>query len=255
MKTNLKILILAFILLNIVLVSAEEFTINKEQTINYKGIPIKLLKTGSYGSANLEIGKIEKILPRAGILEFQGLRLRHILSEGEFVKLDIEMIAECLQDSDCNDYKKSTKDTCVLRACKYEIAECCIIGDECKEIGSVETIEGETKYCSDDFEWTERKAYKFACSNNYECLTNYCNQYCRPSSKTGETYKGKMAPAWLIIIFAVLIILKSLLFAINPKLGKRISTNIIKLIPNNYCRYVSIIAIIIGLALIYWALI
>lgn len=252
--TKLKYLILTIILLSLALASAEEITLDKEQTTEYKGIELTLLKVGTYGSAQIRIGSVEKTISKGGAKEIYGLRLKNVLSGEEFVKLDITMIAECLENSDCNDGNKKTKDICLLRECEHEELTCCLIGNQCRNLGSTETIDEKSMYCTKDYEWIERKPYKTACSNNYECLTNYCDNYCKLPSMFGIN-KGKMAPAWILIIIGILMILESLLFIINPNLGKRITENIILKTENKNLKILFIITAIIGIALIYWALI
>lgn len=254
MKINFKILVLAFILLNITLVSAEQYELSIDQTANYKGIPITLNRIGSFGSAELTIDGEEKVLPRASILEFKGIKIRHNYTISEILYIEVETIVECLQDSDCNDNKKATQDSCVNDVCEYKSINCCLIGNECKEPGAVEVIDEKSKYCSSNFDWIERKPYKTPCSYNYECLTNNCDGYCKAASKIGETYKGKMAPAWLLTIIGCLMILVALLFLVNPKIGKRITNNLVIKTEDKPLRIFFLVVTIIGIALIFWAL-
>lgn len=251
---KLNLLLIILILLNITLASAEEMNLWKDETKEFKGLNITLQKVGNTGSVRLKVGSLERTITKGTKKEIQGVEIKLLESSGDLIKINISMTAECLQDKDCNDSLANTKDTCHLRECKHTSIDCCLYGDKCVQVGSVATIDRVSSYCSPELQWLERKAYKTSCINNYECLTDNCNSYCRAPPKLGESYTANMAPSWLMIILAVLIFLKYILFVIDPKRAKKINSNYLRYMSDNYFRIFAFIACIIAIFLIIWTI-
>lgn len=247
-------LFLLFLLI-LPIVSAEEIVLEKGKTYQYKSYPIELVSLSTSGSVYLKINQVDKYIPYGSSTELYGIKITLLDTAIDLktAKIDIEQTVECLIDSDCNDNVACTKDVCELRTCKFEEKLGCAINNDCKPKGSLAVVENVLSYC-DGSDWRARKQYKESCENNYECLTNYCHDnYCKALGYLRGG--GKMAPAWILIIFGVLIGIDSLFCLISPKYAKRIYVNLLKLMSKNAYRIAGLIGVAIAAALIVWALI
>lgn len=249
-----KLYLLLLLLLIIPLISAEEINLQKGKSTLFKIYPIELVSIGTSGSAHIKINQVDKLISYGSIEEIYGLKITLLESyiDTQTVKIDIEQIAECLIDADCDDNIACTKDVCELRKCKFEERLGCAINNECKPKSSLAVVDNVLSYC-DGSNWHARKQYKEPCTENYECLTNYCDEYCKA---LGYLRGGnKMAPAWILIIIGILFAIEGLFWLLSPKYARRIGINMFKLISNNAFRIIGIILIAIAAALIIWPLI
>ncbi len=249
-----KLYLILFLIIILPLALAEEITLEKGKSHLYKIYPIELISVGTSGSIHIKINQVDKLISYGSSEEIYGLKITLLDSNFDIItaKVDIEQTAECLIDADCEDNIACTRDYCELRKCKFEEKLGCAINNDCKPKGSLAVVKEVLSYC-DGSSWHERKQYKEPCENNYECLTNYCNGYCKALGYLRGG--GKMAPAWILIIIGILIGMGGLSCLISPKYAKRIYINLLKLMSKNTYRIAGLIGVAIAAALIIWALI
>ena len=250
-----KLYFILLLVLILPIVSAEEIVLEKGKTYTYKTYPIDLIGIGTAGSIHIKVNQVDKIVSYNSPVEIYGLTFNLVASylDTQTAKINITQTAECIIDKDCDDDIACTKDYCELRHCKHQKQLGCALDNQCKPEGSLAVVSDKLSYC-DGSEWHSRKQYKESCTENYECLTNYCNKgYCKA---LGYLRGGnKMAPAWILIVFGILIGMGGLFCLISPKYAKRIYINLLKLMSKNAYRICGIIGVLIAIALIVWALI
>ena len=160
---------------------------------------------------------------------------------------------ECLIDQDCSDSSACTKDTCTIHNdCIYEIMNGCPQDNTCVPEGTFSAIDGELNYCSSTFKWEKRKSFNEPCISNYECLSNICKEGLCTKEKI-EKDKEKMAPAWILIIIGLILLIKGGFMLYHPDRSKNLLREL------SYIRHVNLrilgaILAIIGILLIVWAL-
>lgn len=248
-----KIFLLIILLILLPSVLSTEISLFNGQSHNYKERIIKLVTVGSSGSAFLNVNNIDKVISKNNPLEIMNIKISLLESDyvSQAVRLGIEDNAECLVDEDCDDDKPCTKDTCdIYNSCHHKRTTGCPLENECKLPSSLGEINGVLSYC-EETEWLSRKQHRESCKNNYECLSNVCAK-----GKCRLALGGnKMAPAWLIIIFAILLGIKGLLFLTTPKYSRIIGRNLMKLISNKNYRIIGAIMLVVSVLLIIWAVI
>lgn len=251
----MKKLILILILLSVPLALAEEIHLEKDKPYLYKIYPIQLVSVGTAGSIYIKVNQVDQIVSFNTPIEIYGLNMSLLNSDidTQTAKINIEQSAECLIDNDCNDNISCTKDYCEMRNCKHEKQSGCEYNNECRPKGSLALSNKVLSYC-DGSKWYARKKYKEFCTENYECLTNYCdNKYCKALGylRGGE----KMAPAWILIVFGALFGIWGLLMVLTPKYTILIGINAIRSFSNKFYRILGIIFLAIAAGLIIWTLI
>lgn len=249
---KLRYLILLIFILNIILVSAEEFNLKRNIPLTYKGLEIKLLAVGNEGTIRLQIQSQEKLIQKNKEIilydvKFKNLEPNYVL---QTAKIGLELIAECLVDKDC-ELKPCASSFCNYRKCEFTKTPGCVFEKECKPIGSFEEINNILSYCSTENVWKQRKSYKEECEYNYECLSNLCNGFCSTHIFGGK----KMAPAWILILIGSLLLIDALFILFKTKIAKRIIRNIALNFPDKTWRILAIIELIIALVLIIWTLV
>lgn len=249
-----KLLLIIILLLVVPTVLADVITLSKGQSTTFKSLPIELINIGTSGSAVLKIADQTKTISKSQKLKIYGIEIQILSSSpGEFAELSIEQVADCLMDADCKDLRPCTNNICKFGKCEEIIQNGCIHNDECRAYGSLAQIEGILYYCAETNKWLPRKDYKEPCTQDYHCLSNQCNQTC--TLPPDQKQEQKMAPAWILIIIGIVLMLKSILFILNPKLAKRITNNVIIKTKDQNLKILFIITFFVGLALIIWALI
>lgn len=249
-----KLYLILLLILILPIATADEIVLEKGKSKLYKIYPLELVSIGTSGSVHIKINQVDKVIQYGSSEEIYGLKVTLLEShiDTQTAKIDIEQTAECLIDADCNDDTACTKDICELRECKHEEQIGCPFNNQCRPEGSLSVVDSALSYC-DGTSWHPRKQYKESCTENYECLTNYCDNYCKALGYLRGG--GKMAPAWILIIIGIIIGIEGLLCLISPKYAKRIYINLLKLMSKKAYRIAGLIGIIIAAALIIWALI
>lgn len=249
-----KLFLVLLMILILPLALAEEIHLEKDKPYLYKIYPIQLISVGTSSSIYIKVNQVDQVISYNEPIEIFGLNISLMESniDPPTAKIKIEQSAECLIDNDCNDNTPCTKDYCELRNCKHEKKSGCEYNNDCKPKGDLALSNNVLSYCDGSL-WHPRKQYKEYCNENYECLTNYCDKTCKSLGylRGGE----KMAPAWILIIFGILMGIEGLLMLLAPKHTRIIEINLLKLISNKAYRIIGIIFLAIATALIIWALI
>ncbi len=257
----LKRFILFFILIASLIVSAEEFQVSVDQEITFKEVPLQVLNIGTKGSIQVKISGQNFVITKSRPLEVAGLQITFLDSyfdtdkESMFARIKIIQIEECIINDDCV-FDSCTKGLCIARKCiSATKTPGCTLNDQCLPEGSLESLNQVLSYCSPDNTWHERKIYKTDCINNYECLSNYCFENKCDNLFLFNKKEENMAPAWILIIFGIIIGLGSLSFIVAPKLSKVIASNFFKVCSIYFFRIAGFIGLLIAILLIIWALI
>lgn len=241
------------LLFSIIFVSAEEFILLTSEKVEYKGITIELISIGSEGSASLKINDFSTSISHLKGKTIFDINITLIETTEDTAKISIIPNVECIIDEDCNDNLSCTQDTCTIyKDCIFKNVNGCQKQDECVPPSTLSEIEGELYYCSEDFEWEKRKSFNTFCTNNYECLSNICKEKLCTKEKI-EKEEGKMAPAWILIIIGLILLIKGGFMLYHPERSKNLLREL------SYIRHVNLrifgaILAIVGILLIVWAL-
>ncbi|MFH1592263.1 MAG: DUF2065 family protein [Candidatus Woesearchaeota archaeon] len=239
------------------LVTAEQITLLEAQSTTYKGIDIKLVNVGTaVTAAVLQVGNTKKPISKNREEDFGDITISLIELTEDTATIEITQKVECLINEDCDDNKPCTENICTgFRECSFRKTQGCELNNECKPTGSFADISNKLVYCNSNFEWKERKPKDSQCESNYECLSNLCeNNLCtKPVSTKSNGGEEKMAPLWLVILFGIILLIKGIFFLYDPKKAKNLIRNLSYLREKNL-RIFGIIAVVIGIILIVWAL-
>lgn len=251
----MKIFPLILILILILpIASAEEFVLQKNKPVTYKEVVLKLISVGNSDSIYLQINDLAKVIEHNKELILYDLKIKNIEADkvSQTSVIFIESTAECLIDEDCKKIKPKpcVQSVCKFKNCEFTDIQGCVLKDECSSISSFENINNVLSYCSEDGSWQPRKSYKSECKYNYECLSNKCNGVCSTPIFGGE----KMAPAWILILIAALMIFESLLFLFKTNKAKSILKEL-SFLRDKTWKIIAFVELIIAVALIVWAII
>lgn len=217
MKKFVLILLLSVLFTNAVF--AEEFTISVSETIIFKQIPVKLINVGSLGSALLNVDETEVRLSKNKPIE-SDITIELLESDPEFIKIDIQQNVACLIDEDCDDNSPCSQGTCnVFRECVFNKVNGCELGNDCKPAGTFGLVENKLSYCSQDFNWENRKDYNEHCLVGYECISTLCesNKCTQPVKKINGGGEKMAAPLWLTAIFGIIFLIIGLIVLFKPQ--------------------------------------
>ncbi|MEK6826526.1 MAG: DUF2065 domain-containing protein, partial [Nanoarchaeota archaeon] len=169
----------------------------------------------------------------------------------ESVKLEVIQNVECLINEDCTRNEPCQEGLCTeLKECIFKKTQGCMLNNECKPIGFIETIDNELVYCNINLEWRQKKQARKSCNNNYECLSNLCyNNKCSKQNMGGE----KMALVWLVIIFGAIFIIKGIYLFTKPRAIKFLLRDL-SLMKETSLRIIGLVITVIGILLVIWAL-
>src|SRR3989344_2613479 len=182
---KLKLLVLMLVILPIAY--AEEVTLLVSDEVKYKEIPIRLVSIGTLGSAFLEVDGDPIKLSRNEKRAINNLDLTILESSEDAIVILVEKNVECIINEDCQSKDSCNQGICSqVNECTYKAVSGCPIDNECKPAGSLAEISGNLKYCSQDFEWVNRRDKNEACAYNYECLSSVCEdgQCTKPSKRS-----------------------------------------------------------------------
>lgn len=241
------------LILSLFSVSAEEFNLEKTKALTYKETTFQLVSVGSSQSIVLKVNDVEKLIEHEKEIILYDIKIKNLNADyvTQTARVSLNLNAECIVDEDCKGSNPCRRSACNYRKCEFvEVKSGCILGNECKSIGSFEEISKILSYCSEDSSWQPRKAYKSECKYNYECLSNLCEGICSGTLFGGE----KMAPAWILIVIGGLILLGAAFLVLLPKQSKDALRHL-SFFTNKKLRIIALIEIIIALALIVWALV
>lgn len=241
------------LLFNLALVSAEEFTLLTGEKIEYKDITIELVGIGSEGSASFNINNIRTSFSLHKEKTISNINVTLLESSSETAKISIIPNVECIIDADCETILPCTQGICTIyNDCIFESINGCQKQGECVPPGTLSEIEGELSYCSPNLEWEKRNSFKSSCVNNYECLSNICEDGLCTKEKI-EKDQDKMAPAWILIIIGIILLIKGGFMLYHPDRSKNLLREL------SYIRHVNLrifgaILAIVGILLIVWSL-
>ncbi len=244
---------LLFLLLIVNFAIAEEFVVGKFEEIEYKGITFELVTVGSGGSASLKIDGISYLIGAGKQKSISGLNITLLETTSDTAKVLIVQDAECIIDADC-----ATNDLCMVGKCTiyqdciFEAKNGCLNEGECVPVGTITNLQGELSFCSPEYEWENRKPFNTPCNENYECLSNLC-QLNKCTRLQQEESSENMAPAWLLIIFGVLILIIGGFMLYHPEKSKNIFRELSYKKIFNFRIFGAFLAVI-GILLIVWAL-
>ena len=253
MKKTLLLILLMILTSSLAL--AEEFTLMKNEEIDYKGLSVKLLNIGTRGSALIKVNDLSRSIEKNKQEIINDLKITLIESSEETVKIDIEPAVECLINNDCDDNKACTEDICTsIRKCTHRNTQGCPKDGACLPEGTYEYLDGKLSYCSSGFEWKARKDEGISCINNYECLSALCEQdKCTKPLNTEEEEQDEMAPTWFVNLIGIILLIIGILFILTTKKTKNFMREF-SYIRENYLKIIGIILLALGIAVFLWAL-
>lgn len=248
---RLHVLLGLVLILSLLSVSAEEFSLEKTKTITYKEASIQLISVGTSKSIVLKINDVERVIEHEREVIVYDIKIKNLDADyiAQIAKVSLELNAECIVDEDCKKAHPCSSAVCNYRKCEFSEVSGCVFNDECKKFNSFEEIDGNPSYCSEDGTWISRKPYKSECKYDYECLSNKCNGVCSGLLFGGE----RMAPAWILLVIGGLILLEAVFFILLPKQSKDILRHL-SFLTTKKLRIIALIEILIALALIIWTL-
>ncbi len=125
---------------------------------------------------------------------------------------------ECFSARDCIDADACTIDYCDSGKCMHEKKDGCSFNQTCFPFNFTETVDGTASYCA-AAGWQKQKKSNHECKENFECLSNLCEQgKCKGAEK--EIVQGKKSSMALFLSIAAVLLLAvvvSLLFKLRKK--------------------------------------
>ena len=205
-KTIIIILLATLTLIQVVAAEAEYINLTLNQPYNYKNREITVLNIGSRGSALLKINDIEKKLSLNNPIKVYGLEITLKSSTELQIGIEIDLLKDCILNSECNDGNVCTIDKCEENKCSYAQQDGCSLNNECKPIETVVSVDGILSYCKNN-EWTKQKSLNEECENNYECLSNTCDGVCKSLITTQTTKEINFKTYFIIPIILIIIVI------------------------------------------------
>lgn len=112
---------------------------------------------------------------------------------------------ECFSSRECTDSNVCTLDYCEEGKCKHDKEDGCDFNNTCMPIGSRQIISNVASYCV-TAGWQKQKKSSQDCIENFECLSNACEQGKCKGAEEKKIVKGKNNIMLCLSIAAILLL-------------------------------------------------